>query len=235
MTPMSPTASTRDAGARRKPRIRLSIVRAARRAHRSKRLSRIVFEGLSDPLFPATYFLHNLMALTKEVWWRRLSVRMKRHRLSGMLAERCAFFFEVRKWTAERAAPPSNPSAQDRTRITGSSSHYCTHCGGCCEIASGLPEFPSPNPIPPSWRVAFGEGLGKGHRFCPFLWELDGSGNSLCAIHPWRPNPCRLFDRDECAVLLRDADYIDLSRPDSLRQSFRSLSRLLRSRLTVSG
>ena len=258
MTPMSPTASTRDAGARCKPRIRLSIVRAARRAHRSRRVSRVVLEGLSDSLFPATYFLHNLMALTREPWWRRLPVRIQRYRWSGMLVERCNFFLEVRKWTTERSDQPSNglraagcglraagkstsektdqsseTSAQAKAQVTETPSHYCTHCGGCCEIASGLPEFPSPNPIPPSWWVAFGEGLGKGHRFCPFLWELDGSGNSVCAIHPWRPNPCRLFERDECEIVLQDADYLELSRPDSLRKGFRSLRQLLGCRLPV--
>ena len=216
-----------------KPKLRQSIVRAARRARRRRKIGRPVFEGLMDPLFPTTYFIRNLRALEKEPGWNTLSFRSRRNRLLCMLDERASFFLEVRQWVdGGQLERPSTPDPFDAPDVEGGAklcdpSEYCTHCGGCCEIAGGLPDFPEPAPLPSPWRRAFGDGLGKGHRFCPFLWEVEGSGDSICAVHFCRPNPCRAFERDECEFLRRDPAYIDLSHPDELLKGLRSLLRLI--------
>ncbi len=106
-------------------------------------------------------------------------------------------------------------------------SGYCSHCGGCCEIASGFPDFPPETGIPQRWQRIFGDGLGKGHRFCAFLWELDASGQSLCAIHPWRSNPCRTFEEDECEFFMKDLETNAFFPPEVFSVACRRLSRLI--------
>jgi hypothetical protein len=214
------------------PKLRLSMARAARRARRGRKIGRTLFEGLMDPLFPTTFLIRNLRALHKEPGWNRLPFRSRRNRLLGMLDERASFFLQVRQAVDGGQACPSTLGPLDAPDVTGEGelrdlSEYCTHCGGCCEIAGGLPDFPDHAVLPSPWRRAFGNGLGRGHRFCPFLWEVEGSGNSICAIHSCRPNPCRMFERDECEFLRQDPAYIDLSHPDELLKGFRSLLRLI--------
>jgi hypothetical protein len=218
---------------RAKLRLRLSTVRAARRARLRRKIGRTVFEGLMDPLFPTTFFIRNMRALENEPGWNRLPFRFRRNRLLGMLDERASFFLEIKQRLNGRyQGSPSSVDLFDAPSVEGGAklcdpSEYCTHCGGCCEIAGGLPDFPEFAAIPAQWLRAFGNGLGRGHRFCPFLWEVEGSGNSLCAVHSCRPNPCRMFERDECEFLRRDPAYIDLSHPDELLKGFRSLLRLI--------
>lgn len=106
-------------------------------------------------------------------------------------------------------------------------SGYCSHCGGCCEIASGFPSFPRATSLPLRWQQLFGAGLGEGHRFCAFLWEFDASGRSVCAIHPWRPAPCRAFAEDECAFLKNDLNKHPPYRPQDFSMACQRLSRLV--------
>jgi len=209
------------------PKFHLSAARAARRARRKRKISRTTFEGLADPLFPATFFVRNLRALRRELGWNRLSVRNRRHRLLKVLTGRCLFFLEVKKWVERQDGGPFTARAPQDVRDPCNPGSYCTHCGGCCEIASGLPDFPSPTMIPLHWRLIFGNGLGEGHRFCAFLWESAGSGNSLCAIHSFRPDPCRAFEQEECGVLQQDPDYSHFSHPEELRRGYRSLLHLI--------
>jgi len=74
-----------------------------------------------------------------------------------------------------------------------------------------MPDFPAPDALPRGWREIFGNGLGRGHRFCPFLWEDNGSGGGLCSIYPLRSNPCRLFGSEECDFFWKSPEPVDLS------------------------
>lgn len=185
---------------------------APRRHPTGSRVLHTILRALRDPLFPMTYLVRNLVTLRKETHWKSLPCRVQKDQLLRILWERSAFFLEVKRWRMkqeEELSPAFLPLASNETHPCDHS--YCFHCGGCCEIPSGLAVFISRENLPPRWIRIYGEGLGRGHRFCPFLWELGGSGKSLCAIHPWRPQPCRSFEEDECEYLLNDPDFQKVS------------------------
>ena len=175
-----------------------------------------VKSAVADPMFPVTFLLRNLMALELEPRWQNLAPSARGSGLLTMLAERSSIFCEVRDWLRLRGATPGSGAAfLPRAGKQQANVDYCTHCGGCCEIASGLAVFPEGVDIPARWRRIFADGLGPNHRYCAFLWEDNGRGLSLCAIHQWRPKPCRLFALDECRHLLSDpgfAPFLDHSR-----------------------
>ena len=157
--------------------------------------------AMRDPLFPWTFLRRNLAALARESAWQHLSPRTRRACQRRLCLERGRFFLELRSalerrnlWVAAADLPAQNAPA-------GPGPQYCNHCGECCEIASGLAEFPREAEIPARWQRLFGQGLGRWHRFCPFLLEIRRTGRSLCAIHPWRPLPCRRFEAEECTFL----------------------------------
>lgn len=52
----------------------------------------------------------------------------------------------------------------------------------------------------------------------------------FCSIYPWRPNPCRIFDHEECAVVKNDPDFVSSCRPQELLETCQWLSRLLNGR-----
>ena len=152
--------------------------------------------------------------------------------LLRMVRDRCRIFLEVKTWTKRREDPAHQARRRMLNRFLGNRSlpdaSYCTHCGGCCELRSGLPDFPPDAPIPSGWRELFGNNLGRRHRFCPFLWEVEGTGQSFCAIHHYRPNPCRAFEEEECEYLRRDSDFLGFSPGAArLRAACRRLLRLL--------
>ena len=186
-----------------------------------------------DDFFPISFFLTNTLELEKENWWKRLSPRMRRLRLMQMLRERVAIVMEVKRWTLSYRQSSRSPEPrilEDSLQLSEIAG-YCTHCGMCCEMASGLPDFPPQTEIPEQWRRLFGDGLGKGHRFCPFLWESKAPGGSLCAIHPWRSYPCRIFERDDCEFVRRDPDFKELShRRAELMKARRRLFHLVNAR-----
>lgn len=172
----------------------------------------LVRRAVADPRFPLKFLVRNLLLLEEETAWRSLPVRLKKREAARIARERAEFFIEVRgkrhRLLGEGAAgkiaegPGLGTEAPEED-----SGGYCHHCGGCCEIAGGLPDFPAGAPLPPRWKRLFHEGLGRFHRFCPFLWQYDARGASLCSIHPWRPRPCRLFEKDECLALGRDSAF----------------------------
>ena len=209
-------------------RTRKAILRAARKTGRTKSLSPRVFCALKNPYFPLSFFVRNMLALQGEPAWRCVAPRIWKGHLHRMLEERSRIFLEVSKWRLQKlgkegsppeAAPPSLESLER--------SGYCSHCGGCCEIASGFPDFPGETAIPLRWQSIFGDGLGKGHRFCAFLWEINASGRSICAIHPWRSNPCRAFEEAECAYFRNDLEEHPLFRSQDFSMACQRLSRLI--------
>lgn len=153
----------------------------------------IVVRAWGSPFFPWSYLRRNIEALEREDGWRCLPPRRRRSLCRDLLRVRSRFFLQVRAW---RLAIDEHFAADRERDCT-----LCDHCGACCEIASGLAAFPPLTELPTGWRRRFNEGLGRWHRFCPFLWELEGTGRSRCAIHPWRPLPCRAFGEEECAYL----------------------------------
>ncbi len=137
-----------------------------------------------------------------------LSPRAKRVRAIKMMGQRAALFKEVKKWRAsEQTSPIPTPKSADNFSVP----EYCNKCGLCCEVASGKPDFPAPGELPEGWGELFGNGLGKGHRFCPFLWEDNSTSGGLCSIYRLRSNPCRLFGVDECEFFWNSDEPGELS------------------------
>jgi len=177
-----------------------TVPRPTGRKGRSDRWLRL----LRHPFFPRSFVLRNLQTLAAEARWAALPVRLQRLWVRRLLIERGRFFRAVLTWRPAASVLPTPGTRSRRRRGTAAATGYCDDCGGCCEIASGYPEFPEPEAVPTSWRRAFAEGLGPYHRFCTFLWEMAGSGRSVCAIHEWRPVACRAFEQDECRWLQND-------------------------------
>jgi hypothetical protein len=186
---------------------RKAILMSTRKAVKAKRVKSTTGWALKHPLFPLSFFFRNMLALQREPWWVHMSPRSRRTRLLRILEERCRIFLEVRAWIRktrgiEMWRDHILSAREERCLPSG----YCSNCGGCCEIASGFPGFPPEVKIPRQWQQIFGDGLGKGHRFCAFLWELYTSGQSFCSIHPWRANTCRVFEEDECQYFMKDLE-----------------------------
>ncbi len=186
-------------------------------------------QALRDPLFPLSYLLRNITLLGREASRQKPAPGEKRRMLRRLSHERACFFLVVKKWLQQnggytsisRFSPPT-PDAE--------AGRYCIHCGGCCETPGGYPDFPPESIIPQEWKALFSQGLGKGHRFCPFLWELGSAGMSLCAIHPWRPHPCRTFSEDDCRFVLQDSDLPYVTDTERTRASCAGLRRAILSR-----
>ena len=163
---------------------------------------------LCQPGFPLYYMLRNLGWLKGERWWASLSLRARRVNAIRMLGQRTAIFKEVKNWRQNRkTAQIPAPNTADNL----SAPEYCNKCGLCCEVASGMPDFPLPEALPAGWSELFGNGLGRGHRFCPFLWEDNFSRGGFCSIYCLRSNPCRLFGPDECDFFWKSAEPDELS------------------------
>jgi len=175
--------------------------------------------------FPLTFFLRNVAAVRKEFQAGKVPARVQRRTLMRLLRQRISCYSQVKSWLKGAGIRPDRIFGHPE--VGHSSSPYCNHCGGCCEIPGGMPDFPGESPLPAKGREWFGEGLGPGHRFCPFLWESGETGRSFCSIHPWRPNPCRIFDHEECAVVKGDPDFTASCRPEQLLETCRWLVRLL--------
>ncbi len=188
----------------------------------------IIRTALNDPMFPLTFLIRNVMVLEAEVHWQRMFLHERRSALLRMLRERCYIFCEIKEWLSlEAKLPQPDADLSASMQKPQENSAYCTHCGGCCEIASGLADFPEKSQFPFAWRKLFGTGLGANHRFCAFLWELNGKGLSVCSIHEWRPLPCRLFAEEECQNLMEDQDFSALLDQSRLADTCRKLCALL--------
>ncbi|MDR3567011.1 MAG: YkgJ family cysteine cluster protein [Syntrophobacteraceae bacterium] len=158
--------------------------------------------------FPLYYMLRNLGWLNLEGWWASKSVRAKKVMAIRMLGQRASVFQEVINWKQIRQEAPSPVlDSKDNAVVPD----YCNKCGLCCEVASGMADFPVPEAVPAGWGEFFGNGLGKGHRFCPFLWEDNATSGGLCSIYSLRSNPCRLFGIEECEFFWKSSEPGELS------------------------
>ncbi|MGC8495232.1 MAG: YkgJ family cysteine cluster protein [Syntrophobacteraceae bacterium] len=167
---------------------------------------------LCHPGFPLYYMLRNLGWLEGETWWASLSLRAKRVQALRMLGQRAALFSQVKNWR-KGLKDVQIPEPEDNVNVPD----YCNKCGLCCEVASGKPDFPAPRDLPEGWGEFFGNGLGKGHRFCPFLWEDNSDCGGLCSIYHLRSNPCRLFGPEECEFFWKSTE------PERLSNAIKSL------------
>lgn len=184
---------------------------------------RNIRKEIRDPNFPMTFFLRNLSRLKLEKVWSHRPLRIQGADTMRLLGERCEILSEVRVRMRE-SNPRNGAKPEDIVRVPAG---YCDHCGFCCEIASGLPDFPPESCLPETWRRIFGQGLGRGHRFCAFLWEVKRSGKSLCSVHPWRSRPCRVFEEEECAYMKEDPGFLSSAHRGRLVKTLRWLMRLL--------
>lgn len=184
-----------------------------------------ILKNLCDPEFPLYYVLRNLNWLEQEKWWKELPLRSRRSRAARLIFERISFFNEVKIWQRKRNGLPIGESGGSHK-----APNYCNRCGLCCEVASGMPDFPCSCELPEKWRIVFANGLGRGHRFCPFLWEDRNSGGSRCSIYPWRSNPCRLFEVEECDFFWKNPEPIRISSERNLLLMGRWLANLINGR-----
>jgi hypothetical protein len=185
--------------------------------------SSFVLKNLCDPSFPLFFILRNINWLQRETWWKALSPRARRVNAARIIRERIAIFRQVKEWKKDRSDPRQTCRADSGTPKPPI---YCNKCGLCCEVASGMPDFPSSCELPIEWRDIFGNGLGRGHRFCPFLWEDNFSG-SLCSVYPWRSNPCRLFGSEECDFFSKSPEPGEISSEKHLLLMRRWLANLI--------
>jgi hypothetical protein len=209
-------------------RFRFPFIGRATRNHPGRGSRPHLYRALSERFFPLTFLIRNLLILQREPAWKRLPLRTQKVRVLKLVDERCRFFDEVKEWLTQwRGRSWKIQPEQFLLLEDDSSGAYCTHCGGCCELRSGLPDFPPESIIPEHWKAVFGNGLGKDHRFCPFLWEFKRTGLSFCSIHPFRSNPCRTFEQEECEYLRNDPDFLSISTQKRTLRAYRKLFHLL--------
>ena len=205
--------------------MRRSLLTSLAHTHSGRKTLQLAAPAVFDPHFPMTFLLRNFLTLQNEPGWRRLSTRLKRIHAFRLLAQRCSFFLEVKAWLQRRGIDPARiAEAAEESGGAGEDCGYCDHCGGCCEIAGGFCDFPPGVELKSGWIELFAEGLGSFHRFCPFLWESNGKGLSLCSIHAWRPNPCRIFAAEECLFLKADVDFRQLQHQSQIHGLPQSMS-----------
>ncbi|MHC1742576.1 MAG: hypothetical protein AB9873_06035 [Syntrophobacteraceae bacterium] len=210
----------------------MSLLKTPARLRIARRtLSRAqIYRSLRAPCFPTHFFVRNLAYLERETWFARKGPVARGRWAAILFRERLQCFRDIRRLIGPYRGEPAwrRDPVRSLSEPRGSDTDYCDHCGGCCEIASGLPEFPVESDLPERWRLCFGEGFSPGHRFCAFMWGGDRPGTSLCAIHPWRANPCRVFEADDCEMFKQDIDFTVFSKSRRLKVLRRLLPRILR-------
>jgi hypothetical protein len=209
-------------------RFRFLFAGRAARNHPRRGKRPHLYRVLSERFFPLTFLVRNFLILQREPAWKRLPLRTQKARFLILVDERCRFFNEVKEWLTQFGGGSLKIQPEQFLLLENDSpGAYCTHCGGCCELRSGLPDFPPESIIPEHWKEMFGHGLGSDHRFCPFLWEFKRTGLSFCSIHPFRSNPCRTFELEECEYLRNDPDFLSISTQGYTLRACRKLFHLL--------
>jgi hypothetical protein len=166
-----------------------------------------VARALADPYFP----ISKLRKLNAEEFATEPGfVNLSQESLTGIVAEHllkwAEIFLAIREeleWFNENglvSAMRLPVSPQEVFPKTG----WCEHCGGCCEIRGGSPEFTATFELPGSWQLYFGGEGCRSQRFCPFLFEYFATDRYFCSIYQIKPKCCWEFDREECEFLQND-------------------------------
>ena len=167
----------------------------------------LVARALADPYFP----LSKLRKLNAEEFVTEPGfVNLSQECLTGMVAKHLLQWAEIFLAIKEELGWLSAKGQVSSMRLPGTprevfpETGWCEHCGGCCEIRGGPPEFTTSFELPSSWQLYFrGDGC-KWQRFCPFLCEYFATGRYFCSIYRIKPKCCWEFDREECEFLHYD-------------------------------
>ena len=168
---------------------------------------KLVATALADPFFPLSKLRKlNAEKLTAEPGF----VDLPKESLARMTAEHllrwAGIFLSIRQ-ELERlneSGLVSTITMSDTPQEVFPQTGWCNHCGGCCEIRGGPPEFTASFELPSRWQLYFrGDGC-RLQRFCPFLFEYFATAKFFCSIYRIKPKCCWEFDREECEFLQTD-------------------------------
>lgn len=176
----------------------------------------LVARALADPYFP----LSKLQKLNAEEFAAEPGfVNLSQESLAGIVAEHLLKWAEIFLSIREELERLNENGLVSSMILPGTPQEdfpetgWCEHCGGCCEIRGGPPEFTASCELPESWQLYFrGDGC-KSQRFCPFLFEYFATGKYFCSIYRIKPKCCWEFDREECEFLQNDVAR-ERARPD---------------------
>ena len=167
----------------------------------------LLVKALSDPYFPLTKLLKlNIETFGREPRFRDLSGEDLGRIAADHLLEWANIFLSIRLdlERLNKHGQVSRMKLQGSAKETIPATTLCKHCGGCCEIRGGPPEFTGSIGPPSHWIVYFSGDGSKYQRFCPFLFEYFTTGKFFCSIYQIKPQCCWEFDREECDFLQKD-------------------------------
>ena len=167
----------------------------------------LLVKALSDPYFPLTKLLKlNVEEFVREPRFKDLSEENLGRIAANHLLEWAKIFLSIRLDLGQlnKHGQVSGMKLQGSTKETIPVTTLCNHCGCCCEIRGGPPEFTGSIGPPSHWIVYFSGNGSKYQRFCPFLFEYFASGKFFCSIYQIKPQCCWEFDREECDFLQKD-------------------------------
>ena len=167
----------------------------------------LLVKALSDPYFPLTKLLKlNVEEFVREPWLKELSEEYLGRIAINHLLEWAKIFLSIRLdlGRLNKYGQVSSMKLQGSAKETIPTTTLCNHCGCCCEIRGGPPEFTCSIGLPSQWTVYFSVHGCKYQRFCPFLFEYFASGRFFCSIYQIKAQCCWEFDREECDFLQKD-------------------------------
>jgi len=167
----------------------------------------LVIKGLSDPYFPCSKLRKlNVEEFSREPGFADFSEAILARISAEHLLRWAEIFLSIRQdlKNLNDLSEISTMRLLDSREQSLPEAIWCAHCGGCCEIRGGIPEFRGNSRLPGLWYVYFrGDGC-EYQRFCPFLFEYLATAKFFCAIYEIKPRCCWEFDREECEFLQKD-------------------------------
>lgn len=167
----------------------------------------LLVEALSDPYFPLTKLLKlNVEELGREPGFTDVSKEGLARVAAKHLLAWAKIFLSIRLdlRSLSNQGQVSSMRLQGSPKETIPDTSRCNHCGCCCEIRGGPPEFTGSIEPPSHWIVYFRGDACRYQRFCPFLFEYFSTGQFFCSIYQVKPKCCWEFDREECDFLQKD-------------------------------
>ena len=167
----------------------------------------LLIEALTDPYFPLTKLEKlNVQELGKEPGLNDLSEESLARIAAEHLLEWAKIFQSIRLAlrSLNKDGQVSSMSLKGFPEETIPQTGSCNHCGCCCEIRGGPPEFTGSVEPPGEWLGYFRGDCTGFQRFCPFLFEYFAMGKFFCSIYLIKPKCCWEFDQEECDFLQKD-------------------------------